>query len=107
MEETFRCDLCYQEVPLTDRCRDETIFATGWAICACCEPDPRQRLISHKAEHQVSERPTQHHVVPPLEIQRRRYFSQNEEVWTFPHISGSVCQPEKKYRGRIDAYTAS
>jgi DNA polymerase III epsilon subunit-like protein len=107
MDQIFRCDLCHREVSLTERSRDETIFASGWVICARCEPDPRQRLVLHMVGQRVDECLAQHRVDPPLETQKRQYFSQNEEAWTFPHIVGSAYQPVKKYRGCIDAYTAS
>jgi DNA polymerase III epsilon subunit-like protein len=107
MDQIFRCDLCHQETPLAERCRDETILASGWAICARCEPDLRQRLILRMAEQQTDERLALRRVDASLETQRRLYFSQNGEVWTFPHIAGSDYQPVRKYRGCIDAYTAS
>jgi DNA polymerase III epsilon subunit-like protein len=107
MDQIFRCDLCHQEIPFAECCRDETIFASGWAICARCESGLRQRLALNMAGQQVDERLAQYRVDPLLEIQRKRYASQNEEVWTFPHIAGSAYQPTKQYRGYIDAYTAS
>jgi DNA polymerase III epsilon subunit-like protein len=107
MDQIFRCDLCHQEIPLAERCRDETIFESGWAICAHCEPNLRQRLVLNMAGQQVNERLAQQWGDSLLETQRKQCFSQNEEVCTFPHILGSAYQPVKKYRGCIDAYTAS
>jgi DNA polymerase III epsilon subunit-like protein len=107
MDQTFRCDLCHRDIPLAERCRDEAIFESGRAICAHCESDLHQRLALTIAGRQGNELLTQQRVDAPLEMQRMQCFSQNEEAWTFPHIAGSVYQPAKKYRGRIDAYTAS
>lgn len=107
MEQTFRCDLCHQEIPLAERCRDETILGSGRAICAGCEPGLRQRLALNMAGQHVDERLAQQHVDAPLETQGKQCLYLNKEAWTFPHISGSAYQPAKKYRGCIDAYTAS
>ena len=113
MDQAFRCDLCQQEIPLAERCRDETIFESGWTICARCLPDLRQRLamsmvrILSQAGQHVNERLAQQRVDPPLKTQEKQYLYQNEEAWAFPHIAGSTCQPTKKYRARIDTYTAS
>jgi len=107
MEQTFLCDLCHLEILLAERCRDETIFESGWAICTRCEPELRQRLALCMAGRRIDDRLTQQRVDLPLETQKKQYLHQNEDAWTFPHIAGSVYQPVKKYRGRIDAYTAS
>jgi len=107
MDQTFRCDLCHREIPLAERSRDETIFASGWAICAYCEPDFHQRLALNIAGHQINEHLAQQRADAPLETPGMQCFSQNEEAWTFPHLAGSVYQPAKKYQGCIDTYTAS
>lgn len=131
MDQTFRCDLCHQEIPFVDRCRDEMIFASGWAICARCEPDLLQRLalnlarVLNQTEQQSYERlarnqaqleypslarsvvAEQQHVARPLKTQGKQCFSQDEKAWSFPHIAESAYQPSKKYRGLIDTYTAS
>ena len=131
MDQTFLCDLCLQEIPFADRCRDETIFESGWAICARCEPDLRQRLALSIARslstvgQQVNERLVRtgsvlenstlaqsaiakpRYITPSLEAQGKQCLYQNERTWTFPHIAGSGYQPTKKYRGLIDTYTAS
>jgi len=44
---------------------------------------------------------------PPLQKQGKHCLDQQERTWTFPHIAESGYQPPKKYRGCIDAYTAS
>ena len=106
MDQAFRCNLCHQEIPLTERCRDTTIFEAGWTICAHCEPDLRQRLARSAASQRTNERLAQR-VDLALETQRKQYRYRDEGTWTFPHIVGSAYQPLKKYRGRIDAYTAS
>src|SRR5947208_9912492 len=125
MTQTFLCDLCLQEIPFADRCRDETIFESGWAICAHCEPDLRQRFAlsmarsqSH-AGQQVNERLVRpglvleysalarsafakpQYITPSLEAQGKQCLPQNERTWTFPHIAGSGYQPSKKSRCRI------
>lgn len=107
MDQIFRCDLCHQEILFAERCRDETIFESGWAICARCEPNLRQRLILSRAGRQIDERLAQQCIDPPIKKQRKQYSSQNEEIWTFPHVNGIAYQPVRKSRGRIDAYTAS
>jgi len=131
MDQTFLCDLCLQEIPFADRCRDETIFESGWAICVRCEPDLRQRLALSMARslsvanQQVNGRlvgPSSllafsalarsavakpQHIAPSLEAKGKQCLYQNERTWTFPHIAGSGYQPTKKYRGLIDTYTAS
>ena len=125
MDQTFRCDFCQQEIPFAERCRDETLFESGWAICARCEPSLRQRLALSiarnlsQAGQQVNKqrapasialarnvvvRP-QH--VAPLQKQAKQSPNQRESAWTFPHIAESGYQPPKEYRGCIDAYTAS
>jgi len=131
MDQTFHCDLCLQEIPFVDRCRDETIFESGWAICARCEPGLRQRLglsmfmSLSQAGQQINEPLVQsgsalgysalargvvakpQYIAPSLEAQDKKCLYQNERTWTFPHIAGSGYQPTKKYRGLIDTYTAS
>jgi DNA polymerase III epsilon subunit-like protein len=113
MEQTFRCDLCHQEIPLAERCRDETIFESGWVICTRCESGLRQRLamsivrtLSQAGQH-VNERLAEQCVDPLLKTQEKQYLYYNEEALAFPHIAGSTYQPVKKYRARIDTYTAS
>lgn len=120
MDQTFRCDLCHQDISFVGRCRDEMIFAFGWAICAGCEPDLQQRLaLNHdrvlsqagcalgypSLVQSVVSRPQ--HGALSLETQGKQCLCQDERAWSFPHIAGSVYQPGKKYRGLIDAYTAS
>jgi DNA polymerase III epsilon subunit-like protein len=107
MDQIFHCDLCHREILLAELCQDETIFTSGWTICARCEPVLRQGLVLHMAGRQRDEPLAQHRVDPPLEKQRRRNSPQNEEIWTFPHIVGSAYRPAKKYGSCIDAYTAS
>ena len=131
MDQTFPCDLCHQQIPFAERCRDETLFASGWAICARCEPDLRHHLalILARAHNQARQQIYKHpvhvdsisgspslarsyvaepqHVVPSLKKQRKQYLDQNERTWTFPHIAGSDYQSRKKSRGLIDTYTAS
>lgn len=107
MDQTFRCDLCQQEIPFTKRSRDATLFAAGWAICAICEPELRQRLALSMTGPKAIKHLTQQRVDPPLEMQSLQIHHQKEETWTFPHVAGSASQPAKKYRGRIDTYTAS
>ena len=131
MDQTFCCDLCHQEIPFADRCRDETIFVSGWAICARCEPDLQQRLALCLARalgqtgQQVYESQAQsgpalvypslarsigikpQRVTPSLEAQRKHYLYQKEKGWSFPHTAESGYQATKNSRGLIDAYTAS
>jgi DNA polymerase III subunit epsilon len=131
MDQTFLCDLCLQEIPFADRCRDEMIFESGWAICARCEPDLRRRLALSMARtlsmvgQQVNERlvgpgsvleystlarstvATPRYITPSLEAQGKQCLYQNERTWTFPHIEGSGYQPTEKYQGLINTYTAS
>lgn len=131
MDQTFLCDLCLQQIPFVDRCRDETIFESGWTICARCEPDLRQRLAQRvartlsQARQQANERRVRsgsvpgysalargvvskpQYIAPSLEEQGKQCLDQNKSAWTFPHIAGSSYQPTKKYRGLIDTYTAS
>jgi len=107
MDQAFRCDLCHQEIPVTERCRDTTIFDAGWEICARCEPGRRQRLALYMTSRQPSEHLWwQINALPP-ETQSMHSSYRNEESWIFPHITASDYQPTKRYRGRIDAYTAS
>ena len=54
MDQVFRCDVCHQEIPFVERCRDITIFEAGWAICVHCEPSLRQRLAMSTADQQAS-----------------------------------------------------
>ncbi len=35
-KDTFVCDICHSEIPLMQRCRDESVFASGWIICNSC-----------------------------------------------------------------------
>ncbi len=131
MDQTFHCDLCLQEIPFVDHCRDETIFESGWTICACCEPALRQRLAQSVARtmsqalenanerrirsRSVLEYPAlaqglvskQQYSAPSLEEQEKKCLDPNKSAWTFPHIKGSGYQPIKKYQGLIDTYTAS
>jgi DNA polymerase III epsilon subunit-like protein len=131
MDQTFRCDLCEKEIPFAERCRDETIFESGWVICARCEPGLRQRLALSVAKtlSQAGQQVNDHlapygpapehpaltwniaakpqHIAPSLQKQGKQCLDQNERIWTFPHIAESGYQPPKKYRGCIDAYTAS
>ncbi len=130
MDQTFRCDFCQQEIPFAERCRDETLFESGWAICARCEPSLRQRLALSVARNlsqagqQVNKQLPPHKLavaslpltrdvaaksqhVAPLHEQGKQSPNQGESAWAFPHIAESGYQPPKGYRGCIDAYTAS
>lgn len=123
MEQAFRCDMCRQEFPFAERCRDEEIFARGWIICAHCAPDLRQRLIQERQQFQappahIQEQLSSHRstrsvavktqrLAPSLVRQRESRLQQKEKNWTFPHIAGSDYQPDRKSRGLIDTFTAS
>ena len=107
MDQVFRCDVCHQEIPFVERCRDITIFDAGWAICVHCEPSLRQRLAMSTADQQINTRLVPQWVDQPREAQNMHTRSRKEEPWTFPHVTGNTYQPAKKYRGRIDTYTAS
>jgi len=125
MDQTFRCDFCQQEIPFAERCRDETLFDSGWAICARCEPSLCQRLALSvartlsQAGQQVNKQraPTsltlarnavvRSQYVAPLDKQAKQSLNQGESAWAFPHIAGSGYQPPQGYRGCIDTYTAS
>jgi DNA polymerase III epsilon subunit-like protein len=102
MNQVFSCDLCHQEVPLAERCRDIMLFESGWAVCIHCEPGLRQRLALTMISQPVDECP-----ILPSEARRTQHCYQEGEKWTFPHITGSVYLPAKRYWGRIDTYTAS
>jgi DNA polymerase III epsilon subunit family exonuclease len=105
MNQTFRCDLCHQDIPLAERCRDEMIFEAGWTICAHCKPELSRLLVQCVTGQHLNEHPAKQSVQRPLETQRKQ--RQDMKAWTFPHIPGSVYAPVHKYRGCIDAYTAS
>lgn len=130
MDQTFHCDLCLQEIPFVDRCRDETIFESGWTICARCEPDFRQRLAQSvartlsQARQPAHERLVQSGSVlgysalardvvsktrynAPSRVKQEEHCLDQKKTWTFPHIEGSSYQPTKKNQGLIDTYTTS
>lgn len=106
MDQTFRCDFCHQETAVTERCRDTTVFEAGLAICSRCELGLRQHLALYMIGRQPSERLWRRIDLLP-ETQGMRSSYRNQESWTFPHITASGCQPAKRYRERIDVYTAS
>src|ERR1700686_5032542 len=118
MDQTFLCDLCHQKILFTDRCRDETIFESGWAICAHCESDFRQHLAMSlsrslsrvgRGANRCSAQPglappslvrsvdaKLQDVAVPLQTPEKQRLHQNEGAWTFPHIVGSGYQPAKR-----------
>lgn len=106
MDQIFRCDMCHQDIPLIERCRDVTIFEAGWIICIHCEPNLRQRLTLGRAD-QMKEGLALQRFELPREALSMYNHKRNEETWSFPHIAGSAYQPQKKHRGHIDTYTAS
>ena len=107
MDQAFRCDVCQQKISFAERCRDETLFEAGWAICVRCEPSLRQRLAGNASTIRRNERPVSQHEPSPRVVHNISSHIRKEETWTFPHIVGSVYQSPKKYHGIIDTYTAS
>lgn len=107
MDQVFRCDVCHQYIPFAERCRDVMLFEAGWAICVRCEPGLRQRLALSMADQQINRHLAPQCVDLPRGTQSMHSRSLKEETWTFPHVVGSSYQPAKRYRGRIDTYTAS
>jgi DNA polymerase III subunit epsilon len=117
MDQSIRDGLSHQEIPCTDRYRDETTFAADLSTRDRCEPTSRKHPVRGRTSQPVHEHAialqaplgysslAQQGASPPEKHGNQR--CQEAGNWTFPHIAGSNYQPLRKSRALIDTYTAS
>lgn len=107
MYQTFRCDVCHQETPFVDRCRDEVVLAVDWAICVRCARTLQEPLTLQQQAYRPEAAIQKKRIIRLPEKQAKQHSPLEGKDWRFPHIVGSDYQPNKKSRAQIDGYTAS